>query len=337
MKRERYIDEAKGLGILSITFLHYVKLDVLPVSFIAFLGMFAVPIFYVVAGWIMAMKDPGRTTKELCRLRLRSLGLPYLYWTAIILVFDCILWAFGYYDSYYIGKEIYKTVVLRGIGTLWFLPALFFGEIAWNLLRRKKGAWWLSALIIFIAYHHFYGAFFSGKETSMWKIIQAPFYTVNSALTAIQDVAIGFLAYKGYRKIRLSVRAELIVGVLLCCLGFYFTSNLDDILGPLYGYLWPLITPVVCSVGFILLFKALQNSRLLNYFDFWGRNSLSLMVTNYSIIQVLLIIFVTRTLRLEPEGWIAIGMFAVAMPVQYLIALLLNRRFPSLLHPKIKK
>ena len=88
--------------------------------------------------WIDALHHEQRTLKELIKKRWRQLGIPYILWTIIILVFDCILWTLDYYDNYFIGREVYKTLTLRGIGTLWFLPALFSGEILWYIIRKKK-------------------------------------------------------------------------------------------------------------------------------------------------------------------------------------------------------
>ena len=45
---------------------------------------------------------------------------------------------FGHYDSRIVLRDIYKTFTLRGIGTLWFLPAIYGGEIlAWKF--RQDG------------------------------------------------------------------------------------------------------------------------------------------------------------------------------------------------------
>ena len=90
-----------------------------------------ISMFYVVSGWIDAMRPRQLPFREFLRKRWHQLGVPYIAWTAIILAFDMVLWACGYYDTHFIAREIYKSVVLRGIGTLWFLPALFGAELLW--------------------------------------------------------------------------------------------------------------------------------------------------------------------------------------------------------------
>lgn len=329
--RARYLDIAKGLGILCITFLHY-EVGILPGPVNTFIGSFMISIFYLVAGWVLAMKDTYMPTKVLIRKRLVSLGLPYMYWTIIILTFDCILWSFGYYNSYFILREGYKSLVLRGIGTLWFLPALFIGEVCWNWLRNRSWVLWVIAFIFIWLYRIEYGAFFDGKDGNFWNIIKAPFYTINNGLGAIVYVAAGYFLFK-VGKSPLRGLGGFIIGLMLCCLGYLSASYLSFGFGEASGYLWWLFAPILGPAGFILLFKSCQNLKIWNYFDYWGRNSLGLMVTHYSIIQVLLTIFITKVLNLEMWGWITIGAFVFSMPIEFFLVELIKRYWPWLLKP----
>lgn len=335
--RERYLDLAKGLGILCITFLHYEQ-GVIPRPLNTFIGSFMITIFYVVAGWVLAMKDQRMPTRVLIKRRLVSLGLPYLYWTIIILAFDCILWGFKYYNSYFILRETYKSLVLRGVGTLWFLPALFFGEVCWNWLKNRSWILWILAFILIWLYQIEYGAFFSGKESDFWNIIKAPFYTIKSATGAIVYVASGYFVYKLVKRVKKTMLPSsplpVLIGILFCVLGYLSASYLGQGFGVAAGYLWWLFAPILGPVGFILLFQGLQNLKIWNYFDYWGRNSLGLMVTHYSIIQVLITIFITKVLDLEFWGWISIGAFIFSMPIEFFVVELIKRYWPCLLKPQ---
>lgn len=328
-KRARYIDEAKGLGILCIVFLHYEN-GVIPGEANTFIGSFMITIFYIVAGWVMAMKSTVEPTRILAKKRFKSLGIPYLYWTGIILAFDIILWAFGYYDNYFIAREAYKSLVLRGIGTLWFLPALFFGEIAWNWFSRRSPYLWLVAFISVILYVHGYDVLMAGKTTAMWNIIKAPFFTVYRASTAAVFVASGYGAYKLVLRLRL-LKNKIIVlvsGFALSVFAYFAANYLEYMIGKSAGLLWHFIAPIIGPIGFILVFYALQNSKMLDYFDYWGRNSLSLMVTHYSIVQVLITIFIVHVLHTPFTGWITIYAFIASMPVQWGIARMLDNKYP---------
>ena len=336
-KRARYIDEAKGLGILCIVFLHYEN-GVIPGEANTFIGSFMITIFYIVAGWVMAMKGTAEPTRILAKKRFRSLGIPYLYWTGIILAFDIILWAFGYYDNYFIAREAYKSLVLRGIGTLWFLPALFFGEITWNWLSRHSPYLWILVLVAIVGYQYEYNAFFASRISSLWNIVKAPFYTLNSACTALICVAFGNGAYIVFRRFGLVDRkfGSFFMGLCMCLVAYFSANYLGCLLGPLANIFWGLFAPIIGPIGFILVLYALQNSKMLDYFDYWGRNSLSLMVTHYSIVQVLITIFIVHVLHTPFTGWITICAFLVSMPVQWGITRMLERYAPQLIHPANK-
>lgn len=332
MTRLRYLDQAKGLGILCIVFLHYEQ-GVISGELNTFIGSFMITIFYIVAGWVMAMKDSKMSTKELAKRRLRSLGLPYLYWTGIILLFDCLLWVFGYYDTYFIARETYKSIMLRGIGTLWFLPALFFGEIGWNWLRKRKWIWWIVSLIIITIYHYYYGQFFAIHSTSTWKIIQAPFYTISNALSAIFHVAVGYFAYKILNNKIESKFSTVLIGLLLIVVGYITANYLHFIIGIKAASLfWSYFAPNLGPLGFLYLFIGIEHTPVLNYFDYWGRNSLSLMVTHYSIVQVLITIFITQCLHLQFYGWTTIWAFIASMPIQDGITEIINRKAKYLIN-----
>lgn len=146
MIRERYIDIVKGISILCIVLLHYEK-KIFPSEVEIFIGSFMISSFYVTSGWVSAMRSRKLTFRELLKKRWRQLGVPYLWWTIIILCFDMILFVVGYYNILFIGQEFYKSITFRGIGTLWFLPALFGGEIIWFFLRRKKVHYRIFALL----------------------------------------------------------------------------------------------------------------------------------------------------------------------------------------------
>ena len=333
--RARYLDEAKGLGILCIVFLHYEQ-GVIPGELNTFIGSFMISIFYIVAGWIMSMKGTTTPLRDLARKRWQSLGMPYLYWTAIILIFDTILWVCGYYDSYFLAREIYKSIVLRGIGTLWFLPALFFGELICTYLLSRKRYVTIITIILILCFQWGYMTVFSGKDTNIWNIIKAPFYSVNSALSATIYVMAGYYLYKFVAKRHVLNKSgfTFLIGMLCCCIGFLSANYINCLTGDLSWAVWQFFAPILGPLGFILVFNASQNIRLMDYFDYWGRNSLSLMVTHYSIVQVLLTIIVVNVLHLQFWGWITIVAFIVSMPIQYFITNLINFRFPFLLGNK---
>lgn len=321
--RERYIDIVKGLSILCITLLHYVH-NVFPNEVNVFVGSFMITAFYVTSGWVSAMHPSNRSLKELIKKRWKQLGIPYLWWTAIILVFDFILLEFGYYDLQYIGTEIYKTITLRGIGTLWFLPALFGGEIIWYWLKSNKNAKLIIlALVLSLFYQYFYGQIFGGQTETIYRIIDAPFRTIRNILEAWVGIAFGYYAYICLKEhILASNNLRLaILGVLCCIFAFIMANNLPSFLSPCWGLFAPLFGPL----GWILLAKSIQVWKILTFFNYWGINSLNLMVTHYSIVLVLFTIFIEKGLGRPFDGDVTLYCFFASLPIQYLLVFLVNK------------
>lgn len=322
--RERYIDIVKGLSILCITLLHYVH-NVFPNEVNVFVGSFMITTFYVTSGWVSAMHPSNRSLKELIKKRWKQLGIPYLWWTAIILVFDFILLGFGYYDIRYIGTEIYKTITLRGIGTLWFLPALFGGELIWHWLKKQNKAWIILFAIAFtFLYRYLYAHIFENETETVYRILDAPFRTIKNILQAWVGIAFGFYSYKLLVKNKLLFSSNNILaflGLVLCLFAYITAYYLPKTL----NFMWSWIAPLFGPLGLLLLAKSVQNWKVLNFFNYWGLHSLNLMVTHYSIVLVLFTIFIEKGLGRPFDGNVTLFCFFASLPVQYLLVLLVNK------------
>lgn len=320
--RLKYIDIAKGFAIISIVLLHFDD-GIIPPSLNLFIGSFMISMFYVTTGWLDATKPFGHNSiKTLLKKRWKQLGVPYLWWTGIILAFDIILYICNYYDTYFIGREIYKSITLRGIGTLWFLPALFGGEIIWHYTRRK----WTVCLFVLIGiyiYQELYNQALGGKTDSISRIIDAPFRTISNIAMAWVGIVAGYIFQRIYNKIcHIQSIYLFIIGLALCLLSYKLANTTFPI-----PFLWSLGSPLLAPFSWLILFSVVQNSRLLHYFDYWGRNSLVLMVTHYSIVQVLCGICNQYLFHQEKLADMnAIYFFIIAMVLEYYIAIFINRK-----------
>lgn len=322
--RERYIDIVKGISILCIVLLHYENGTVLPHSINTFIGSFMITSFYVVVGWLSALQYKKRTIRELIIKRWQQLGIPYLWWTGIILLFDLILLSFGYYDIGFVCKEIYKSITLRGIGTLWFLPALFGGEIIWNyLLNKNRKLLMFLALVITLVYNFFYGKIFFGETDTVYRIIDAPFRSIYNISKAWIGIAFGYYVFLILKNniLRASNYLILIIGIFFFISAFCMANYLPLIL-PQFCYLF---APLFGPLGLLLIVKSIQQCKCLNFFNFCGINSLNIMVTHYSIIMVLFTIIVENFFNIEFSGWITITCFLFSLPIQYILVLIIDK------------
>ena len=325
MKREKYIDLVKGFSIWCIVLLHYVK-NVFPNEFNVFVGSFMITAFYVTSGWVAAMSQSSRhtTIKEFIKKRWKQLGMPYVWWTVIILVFDIILLCFRYYDFRYIEIELYKAITLRGIGTLWFLPALFGGEIIWYGLKKQNKIWLiLIALVLTICYQYFYTQFLGDRTELIYRIIDAPFRTISNILGAWVGIAFGYISYVILHRnvLKSSNITMMTLGIILCVLAFISANYLPAILSPF----WSLFAPLLGPLGLLLVAKSVQQIEGLNFYDYWGRNSLNLMVTHYSITLVLFSIVIEQEFGIPFDGWITLLCFGLSIPIQYLFVFVIGK------------
>lgn len=322
MTREKYIDILKGISILCIVLIHYED-NVLCKNALIFIGAFMVRAFYITSGWLSAIHPTQRTFKELIKKRWKQLGIPYIWWTGIILTFDLILVIFGYYDYKFIGSEIYKAIILRGIGTLWFLPALFGGEILWHYIRRKRIYLQSIAAIITACYIYYYLQFFDNKNDMIWQIIRAPFQTIYNILSAWIGIAFGYYGYKISQKYIKTKSRAIISGVSICCFAFITLNYIPNKPYPISN-----IIALILPIGLLLILKHIYLGKISSFFEYWGQNSLNVMVTHYSITMVLFKILCENFLTLEYTGYLTLICFCISLPVQILLIKIVNKYIP---------
>ncbi len=313
---------AKGLGILCITLLHYEE-GLIPRNINVFIGTFMITVFYVSAGWVSAMSGKQLTFKQLLTKRWHQLGIPYCWWTVIILAFDLIMYLAGYYDFFIIERDVYKTITLRGIGTLWFIPALFGGEVLWHFANRRKIVFIPLLLAAGCIYSYYYHYVFSGRTDLTCRIINAPFMAINNINGGFIGVAFGHLAYfvLGRRTHSMAAWRVGLLGIGTLAFAYACTIHLPSYLSFFHRFLGPLFGPL----GWLLFFKGIQGLRPMRYFEYWGIHSLNLMVTHYSIIMVLFMIAATQWCGYEFYGWVSLICFLLSMPIQHLLVPTIDR------------
>ncbi len=341
-KRDESLDQLKGLAIICITLLHF-EAGLIPVGLNTWIGTFMVTAFYFSIGWLMGSRDKEKlpSVQELARKRFRSLCIPYFYFSLLILLFDLLWVKLGFYDWRLLGRDVYKTLSLRGIGTLWFLPALFFGELIFVWIIRKKLYWQIGALVLTIVWYWGYGWWAQeyAFRNDMYRIIDSPFCAMNSVAQAWPII---WLSY--WLSIRMATRVVSLgkyvlfsAGVVVSLLSFYCANYLFRELPSVCGLFYRFFAPLIGPLGLYLIFLSIQKWRVNLFFSFWGKNSLILMATHYSIYQVMCETFCERSLGIsEFSGWITIACFVVTMAMEYPTVYVINKWCPCLLGKKNK-
>ena len=335
-KRLDYIDATKGVAILCITFLHFEQ-GVIPTWLNTWIGMFMISAFYVTSGWVSGVNDKPITAKELLKKRLRQLGVPYLWFSLLIILFDVLWVILGLMDNSILLRDIYKTIVLRGIGTLWFLPVLLIAEYVFTLIKNSKRKWmWAiiglgTTLLVNYAYNSIWQPICDNSE--LYKIIDAPMQPIVRGLYAWPIIAIGFLLSKRWGKsIMEANKIKLLsISILLFAVSFIL------IIKPPFNiyYINGALSNTLPAIAFMCLFAVFNNNIIERFFTYWGVNSLILMCTHFSIIQEILTTFDKHILHHSTfEGPRTIIYFVICILTTYPLVYLFNGKLKFMLGKK---
>lgn len=333
--RKDYIDILKGICILAITFLHYEK-GVIPPELNAWIGSFMITAFYFSSGWLFGISGKKLSVKELFNKRIRSLGLPYLWFTLIILLFDVLLVALKFKEPKFLLVELYKTITLRGIGTLWFLPALFGGELIFTYLRDKNKYVIILALLSALSYSWFYEqwSLLYGHNGEFYRIIDAPFRTLHNISIAFIVICLSyFICIKYYSSINQLGKWKLtLFAFCASILSFLVVVKIATSSFQMISFFAWRIEAILGPFAILLLCMLAEKWVISKFFVFWGKNSLILMVTHYSILMEISMILNTYfTGSNEFTGMNTIYFFLATVIVEYPIVYLINAKAKFLL------
>lgn len=333
-KRLNYIDATKGVAILCITFLHFEQ-GVIPAWLNIWIGLFMISAFYVTSGWVTGINDKPITAKQLFRKRIRQLGIPYLWFSLLIILFDLLWVSVGLMGSDIMLRDIYKTIVLRGIGTLWFLPVLLIGECIFTLIKNSKRRWlWAAvAMVITVSVNYAYNSIWFPKSniSELNKMLDAPMQPIVRGLHAWPIIAIGYLMGKKWGKSIMQTNKAwlLIVSALIFAASFVLVIN------PPFTvyYINDLLSNILPAIAFMCLFAIFAKG--IKFFTYWGVNSLILMCTHFSITMEILMAFDKQILH-HPvfEGPRTIVYFAICVLLTYPLVYLFNGKLRFMLGKK---
>ena len=335
-KRLNYIDATKGVAILCIAFLHFEQ-GVIPDWLNTWIGMFMITTFYVTSGWVTGINDKPITAKSVFKKRIKQLGVPYLWFSLLIILFD-ILWVeLGRMESSILLRDVYKTIVLRGIGTLWFLPVLLIGEYIFNLIKNSKKKWmWAiiglgTTLLVNYAYNCIWMPIRNTSE--VYKIIDSPIRPIVQGLYAWPIIAVGYILGKRWGKSILGMNKI----KLLSISALLFAISIILIIKPPFNiyYINGLLSNTLPAIAFMCLFAVFSNNIIEKFFAYWGVNSLILMCTHFSITMEVMMAFDKYILH-HPvfEGPRTIIYFVICILLTYPLVWLFNGKLRFMLGKK---
>lgn len=289
-----YIDSFKGLGILGVVMIHLPG-NSLPSCLMQLMVYWAVFSFFFISGWMYHIGGKNRTPREHFKIRLEKFGRIYLIFTIIYIGFDITLVMAGWYEPIIILKDVYKSVVFTVIGTLWFLPVLLLGEtlfVACLNYNRNKRMVVLSILttvsfILFTWSEYCRDLYYSGM---IGQALCMPIDTVGLIGESCLFISLGYLCAKHILPAILIIKNKygdkvlIMTGLFLMALSVLCSFQVSE--WRLFFARLVLVVPL--SLAVIMITMSLKNDILSRFFSFWGRNSLILMCTHYSLTLVLI-------------------------------------------------
>lgn len=324
--RDRSLDIVKGWSILAIMLLHY-EAGIFPGVVNTWIGSFMVSAFYMTAAWVLAMK-PLPTIGEAVRKLWKGLGIPYLTFSVLICCFTALMCLCGWMEWKILARDIWKFATLRGIGTLWFLPALFFGELIFLFFMQGRV---LGKIVIFtltLAFFCFYYPWYDTYRelSTLYKLIDSPLNAIARIGGAWIAITVFYAFARCFQKEinTMSHTSQLASGGIVL---FLFTADVCGKLkggyGILVGYLGP--------IGWLFIVKGVQKLLSLRFLEYCGRNSLIIMGLHFSIIQQICILINRQYTGQEGlSGWSSLFYF-VGSVIVLIPCIKLVRRYPILL------
>ena len=142
-KRLNYIDMAKGIGMVLVLIGHLQGDPMYTYSpyiypLCVYIFSFHMPMFFIISGILIAIKKEDlKPFKETAKKRFRSIMIPYFWFSFFYLL--TVVYALIK------GGVMYQTLLINlwyvvsgyGMNVLWFLPALYLGELLFIFLKRK--------------------------------------------------------------------------------------------------------------------------------------------------------------------------------------------------------
>ena len=339
-QRSLSIDMVKGLSIMTLFFLHFEN-GWMNSEYNFFIVRS--PAFYIVVGWLWGMSSNRKTIEGHWEKRKKGLVKPYIWLSLIFIVFDAILVIFQLMDARILYRDIFKTLSLRGIGTLWFLPALLGGEMLFIYLNDKNKkirffAYILCFSFIAIINNFVYGLFPQNE------ILQFITYSQTRVIKDICDtflyISIAYYISKSHGKyiFNLSKSYQLFIGLILLSLGFYIPNFMAEKYSQniISETLFFMLANCCSGFGILIFFKSIEQIRLLSVpLSYCGKNSLTIMAFHFCFLFQLALIADKSIFGYNNYcGDRTIIYFIVAVILQIVIIEFINRKCPIIIGKK---
>lgn len=332
--RNNAIDAVKGVCILCITLLHFENGFFSP-RFNWWIGLFMVPGFYFISGYLFAQKNTLPLPVEFAKKRLIQLGWPYFCFVLLALFFELLCVLCGYLPIKVLFRDGYKALVLHGIGPLWFLPVLFFGELLFVIIascRYTKVVGCLAGIFSLLIYHFYFSHWLPNyrNASTAYQMLDAAIAPYAYSCWAWLVITSGYLFGRHAPYQQLTVMFRITLGIAAIAISWAMMFWIVAV--PFFS---TLLSNVLPPIGLLLIFSTMNSNIVLRTMAFWGRNSLLLMCLHYTIFEEAFKIFDSRILgRDDFTGWPPLVYLIITLAVIYAMVPLFSNKLRFMRQPR---
>ncbi|MBR3825869.1 MAG: acyltransferase family protein [Lachnospiraceae bacterium] len=340
-KRIAYLDMARGIGMVLVVLGH---IEYLGAGWLRYVTAFHMPLFFFVSGILICKKkEEEKPFAGLIKKKLVSIMVPYVIFSLLsFLIESSRIWVKGLDEWNVVLRQLFQSCCLQGVSTLWFLPALFMGEVIFIGIRKKTPLW---GTVICVCVIVMGAVVINDYEQNFARI-----HAVSRAYRLLHDVCsmfirnlfcVGFLAagyfaeiiffekkLKGFADVCLALVFGMIAFVSIQMSGLVDLRSMRFASAPLY-----VVVAVTGSMTVIFLCKCLTRlpyNPLQQIMEYYGRNSLVIMVTHMDFRVMYIAIRLLLLLTIEPIYSILFCLVIVAIVFVLEIPIIwaVNKYFP---------
>jgi len=308
-KRITYLDIAKGFAIMAVIIGHTTWA---PEKLVWFLFTWHLPLFFLVAGFTFRPK----TTRQILEGSAKRLLLPYLVICLVLAVRLSVTGGIGVLGSRivatlfaYSGPHPWVKISpqVPSVGSIWFLPAMFWCRVAFNWIVRFRYKYLWAFLIAVIA--TFVGFY--------WIVLP---FSILEGLSALTFFSIGHFANQYQTELKTVKYWLLPVGLLCWCWQFShpqismaicrYVCYPIDVIGACFAT-WCIIViskwmSQYYRISFIVLWFGINSLTVLcmHNLESYGINyaRLDLPLDSFSIVVIRMLIVMASTIILSYWG-----------------------------------
>ena len=304
-KRLDYLDIAKGIGMVLVLMGHLQGDAIFSLSPVfhpicVFIFSFHMPMFFIISGILINHTyNEDISLKDHAKKRFKFIMIPYFCFSVCYLSVVVYALIKGSIMPETLFVNLTYVISLYGMNVLWFLPALFLGELLFLALKKKLSSKVLPIVIIVLNVFGFALSKYVNtlsNEIPLYKKVSVIFTVLTRPLLVCGFIAIGYAVHefvknnKKFKAIEESIESSIVksriiyilLGLILLgvCAFFSKVNNGIDFRSLKFGNIFFFFLCALSgSYGLILFCKGLPKIRLLS---FWGKGSLIFMAVHNS-------------------------------------------------------